>query len=489
MSEPASRSSSSKPPLRRRLLRHVLGPLMLTWALGSLLALWVASYFTQRAFDRSMLDDALLLARHLEVGAQGLQLTMSSEDLGTVLYDQSERVFYAVYAVHDGGSRLIVGSPGLLPAPPRGGAAPPELQYLDQDYRGRAVRTLVLRRDAPQPALVVVAQTTVMRQRMREELLLFALPPQVLLLVGLAGWLRHRIGRDVRPLAALQQALQARPPSDLSALPAELKTEAPSRELEQLGHSIDGLLARVEASVRAQREFAGNVAHELRTPLAGVRAAAEYGLAQSEPQRWREQLQAVLASEGRASHLVDQLLALALADESRGRLRLQPLVLGELVRELLLRYLPRADQAGVELGAGGLEGGEQVLGDAGLIEGMLGNLLDNALRYGRAASGPSSISVELQPDQQAQGQGLRLCVIDNGPGIPAAQRSAVRQRWAQGEALCQAPALGQGAGLGLSIVERYASLLGASLSLEPGPDGQGLRACLVFPPLAQAAKG
>jgi two-component system sensor histidine kinase TctE len=474
MSAPAS--SSSKPPLRRRLLRHVLGPLLLTWALGSLLALWVASYFTQRAFDRSMLDDALLLARHLEVGAQGLQLNMSSEDLGTVLYDQSERVFYAV---HDGGGRLIVGSPGLLPAALPSGA---ELQYLDEDFRGRAVRTLVLRRDAPQPALVVVAQTTVMRQRMREELLLFALPPQALLLVGLAGWLRHRIGRDVRPLAALQQALQARPPSDLSALPAELKTEAPSRELEQLGHSIDGLLARVEASVRAQREFAGNVAHELRTPLAGVRAAAEYGLAQSEPQRWREQLQAVLASEGRASHLVDQLLALALADESRGRPRLQPLVLGELVRELLLRYLPRADQAGVELGASGLEGGEQVLGDAGLIEGMLGNLLDNALRYGRAASGASHISVELQPDPA----GLRLCVIDNGPGIPAAQRAAVRQRWAQGEA---APALGQGAGLGLSIVERYAELLGARLSLEPGPGEQGLKACLVFPPLVQAASG
>ncbi|MEJ6002937.1 sensor histidine kinase [Paucibacter soli] len=487
MSELASGSggsSSNKPPLRRRLLRHVLGPLLLTWALGSLLALWVASYFTQRAFDRAMLDDALLLARHLEAGAQGLQLAMSTEDLGTVLYDQSERVFYAV---HDGGGRLIVGSPGLLPEALRADAAPPELQYLDQDYRGRAVRTLVLRREAPQPAWVLVAQTTVMRQRMRKELLLFALPPQVLLLVGLAGWLRHRIGRDVRPLAALQQALQARPPSDLSALPAELKTEAPSRELEQLGYSIDGLLARVEASMRAQREFAGNVAHELRTPLAGVRAAAEYGLAQSEPQRWREQLQAVLASAVRASHLVDQLLALALADESRGRLRLQPLVLGELVRELLLRYLARADQAGVELGASGLEGGEQVLGDAGLIEGMLGNLLDNALRYGRAASGPSSISVELQPDPA----GLRLCVVDNGPGIPAAQRSAVRQRWAQGEALCQAPALGQGTGLGLAIVERYASLLGAGLSLEPGPGGQGLRACLVFPPALpdQAAKG
>lgn len=468
MSVPLSR----KPPLRRRLLRHVLGPLLLTWALGSLMALWVASYFTQRAFDRSMLDDALLLSTHLEAGGDGPQLAISSADLSTVLYDQSERVFYAVLTRQ---GRLLAGSPGLLPADLPGQAEQAEQRYLDLVYKGRELRALVLLREAPVAAYVVVAQTTAMRKRMRQELLLYALPPQVLLLVGLAGWLRHRIGRDMRPLAALQQALQAKAPSDLSALPAELKTEAPSRELEQLGHSIDGLLARVEASVQAQREFAGNVAHELRTPLAGVRAAAEYGLAQSDPQRWRAQLQAVLASESRASHLVDQLLALALADESSGRLRLQPVVLGELVRELLLRYLPRADQAGVELGASGLDGGEQVMGDVSLIEGMLGNLLDNALRYGRCADGDSSISVDLHADAA----GLRLCVSDNGPGIAPAEQQAVRQRWAQGGA---APVLGEGAGLGLSIVERYAGLLGARLSLQPGPEGRGLCACLIFPP-------
>ncbi len=474
--------SSVNPSLRSRLLRHILLPLLLTWALGTAVIMGVAYHFTERAFDRAMLDDAMLLASHLQLRGQQLQLDMSPVDLNTVLYDQSEKVFFAVRR-WDG--ELVAGNPGLMASGgDSGGGGGGGVNNIDKDndiqyrnfwFQGLDLRAVVLARDTPVPSQVIVAMTTHSRSQLLQRLVVFSVAPQVLLLLMLAAWLRRSISADMRPLARLQRALSQRAAADLSPLPDSVSGAARTRDVESLAQSIDGLLFRIEQSVRAQREFAGNVAHELRTPLAGLRAAAEYGLAQSDPQLLREQLEVVLQSQDRANHLVDQLLALALADESRAHLQLQPLRLGELVREVVLRYLTRADQAGVDLGAEGLDGTEQALGDAVLLEGLLNNLLDNALRYGRALNGQSVINVELSHTEA----GLCLSVTDNGVGIAEAQRRSLTQRWVQG-APAQALALGQGAGLGLSIVERYARLMDARLTLGPGPDGAGLRVAVLF---------
>jgi len=235
----------------------------------------------------------------------------------------------------------------------------------------------------------------------------------------------------------------------------------------------------VAQGVQAQHEFAGNVAHELRTPLAGIRALASYGLAQKDPAVWREQLGGIVQSEARASHLVDQLLALALADEARGAMPRQEVPLDQLVHETVLRFLPRADAAGVDLGALGLEQPVVVLGQPLLIEGVLSNLIDNALRYGRPAAGEAPrVTVALAREGRGADECVVLSVLDNGPGISAPQRQQLRQRWVQGR---EGERLGQGAGLGLGIVARYAELLGARLELVPGPGGQGLCARLVLP--------
>lgn len=231
--------------------------------------------------------------------------------------------------------------------------------------------------------------------------------------------------------------------------------------------------------MRAQREFAGNVAHELRTPLAGIRALAGYGLAHRDPAVWREQLAGIADSEARASHLVDQLLALALADEARGAMPRQPVALDELARDAVLRFLPRADATGVDLGATGLDQPVVVQGQPLLIEGVLGNLIDNALRYGRPGAGTRPrVTVEISREATVDGrEATVLAVVDNGPGLSAAQRTDLLQRWAQDR---EGERLGQGAGLGLAIVARYAELLGVRLALEPGPQGEGLCVRLVF---------
>jgi two-component system sensor histidine kinase TctE len=225
-----------------------------------------------------------------------------------------------------------------------------------------------------------------------------------------------------------------------------------------LGQAINALLGRIAYSVQAQREFSGNVAHELRTPLAGIRALADYGLRHTDPQVWHEQLQGIAKSQERASHLVDQLLALALADEAHQDLEKTAVSLDVLVGEAVLRYLPKADAAGVDLGAKGIDHAVVVQGNAALMEGILNNLIDNALRYGRAENGESHITVSVEQNYQH----ITLSVTDNGAGVPADKLQQISQRWVQGAA---GEALKDGVGLGLAIVGTYAKLLGARVVL------------------------
>ena len=463
---------SAAPTLRQRLLRRVLLPLALTWLLGVLIALGVARYFTQQAFDRALLDDAYAVAAHVQNAEDGgLTLGLTAADMRTLLFDQNEAMYFAVY-LDDG--HLLAGHPGLPLPSGVSGKAP---VFTELFFHNQALRAVVVTRDRPAPFKVVVGQTTRSRSSQFDRLLFLSVAPQILLLLLLALWLRRAIQHDVQPLMDLQQSVAQRDARDLTPVGTSSRT----RDVQQLGQAINALLARIERTVRSQKEFAGNVAHELRTPLAGIRALAEYGLSHPQPAVWREQLVGIARNEARASHLIDQLLALALAQEAREVLQPQPLRLDEVVRDALLRHLARADSLGVDLG---VDLDEQdgspaptLLTQRALVEGVLDNLIDNALRYGRPDDGtPACVTVQLrrQPDGT-----LTLAVEDNGPGIGADERQRLLSRWAQGAA---GEALGQGTGLGLAIVAEYARILGATLSLEAGEEGRGLRVSLRFQP-------
>ena len=455
---------SLKPSLRNRLLRHVLLPLASTWLLGSALVVAVAAYFTQQAFDRSLLDDAYLVASHVRGNSDlgELELSLSTQEMRTVLFDQSEALFFAV--LRPDGS-LLAGHAGLH-ADPLGEGKGPTFHSLD--YQNRSLRRVTIHRQQPAEFYVVMAQTTTSRDRLIQRLLVFSIAPQILLLIFLAAWLQRAIEDDLEPLAALEKGLGQRDARDLTPVPVSAST----RDIQKLGQAINALLGRIADSVRAQREFSGNVAHELRTPLAGIRALADYGLRQNEPRVWREQLEGIAQSQERASHLVDQLLALALADEAQQTLEQKPVALDQLVREAVMRFLPRADAAGVDLGANNAELASTVLGNDALIEGILNNLLDNALRYGRAQDEASRITVSLKDNPQS----VVLSVYDNGPGVSKAQLQKLSKRWVQGAA---GEALKEGSGLGLAIVKAYVSLMCAKLQLD-SETPHGLRVSVTF---------
>ncbi len=454
-----------KPSLRSRLTRHVVLPLVVMWALGTAVALSVANYFAGQAFDRSLLDDAYAVAANVRTDANGPVLNLTPSEMGALLFDQSESNYFAVLKP-DG--ELVAGHAGLRPPPLADEAV---FGFSDIQFLGRALRVASIHRTAPSDFTVVMGQTSASRDRLLHRMLAYAVVPQILLLLLLGWWLLRVIQRDLQPLAELQRAVDRRDARDLTPVPPSATTFASTRDVQRLGMAVNSMLARLDESISAQREFAGNVAHELRTPLAGIRAQAGYALAHADPQVWREQLQGIMRGEARATHMIEQLLALALADEARTGLRLEPVALNELARNVLLRYMPKADAAKVDLGGEGLDERVVVQADAALLEGILGNLLDNALRYGHSANPHITVTVSLE------GGDAVLAVIDNGPGISAEDAGQLRNRWTLGPA---GQRLGEGAGLGLAIVSRYAELLGARFSLDAVEGEPGLKASVRF---------
>jgi len=480
MRAPPPDTAPRRPPaLRQRIGRHVLLSLVLIWGLGSAVVLGLGKHFVGEAFDRALLDDAHALAAHVRGGSGGadgpLRLDLTPREAGLLRFDQRETVWFALYGP-DGA--FVAGDQAAATTAPVAPSA--TYAFADHAHGGRALRSVSLRIDGASSFTVVVAQTTAERTQLLRRLLVYAGLAQLWLLVALGSWLLRGIERDLRPLADLQDAVDRRDAADLRPLPPALTHGAGTRDVQRLGEALDGLLSRVRQSLDAQREFAGNVAHELRTPLAGIRAQAAHALAQADPAVWRSELEGIAQAEQRASRTVDQLLALARATESGIALSLQPLALDALLRDVLLRFLPRADALGVDLGAEGLDQTVQVHGNAALIEGMLNNLLDNALRYGRDGGGadpatPPRITVALHAEADG---GALLRVIDNGPGVDAGLAQRLQQRWAQGD---QGLRLGHGAGLGLSIVARYAQLMGGRFTLGTPDHGPGLAASVWLP--------
>jgi two-component system sensor histidine kinase TctE len=448
--------------LRARMLWRVLLPLAATWLIGSAIALYLSWIFTGRAFDQALLDNAYAIAANIGVRGGELVLNLSPREVDNVLFDRAEKEYFVVFAA-DG--RVLAGNPELRPPRLRSGHLP---EFSNGSYRGLDLRLASLPGDGPPPFTVVVGQTTQSRAQLLRGLLARSVAPQLLLLLLLGAYLRHQINRELEPLVVLQRELERRDSSDLD--PVEL---APlSQDVERLRDAVNSLLARIDRGVQAQREFAGNVAHDLRTPLAGIRALAEYGLTRGDAEISRQQLKSIIASEERASRLVEQLLALALADEASDSVRLEVVMVDELVRHILLGFVARADAAGVDLGATGLDLPTPAWASTALLEGALANLIDNALRYGRG-----SASAALTVEVSSAGGEVAIAVTDDGPGLDEAQRQRPPRRWERGTTGVE---LGGGAGLGLSIASRYAHLLGGSLRLEPGSGGRGLRATVTL---------
>jgi two-component system sensor histidine kinase TctE len=461
------------PSLTGQLLKSLYVPLFLTWIIGTLVVVIVASYFTEQAYDRALLDDAYSVASHVTLkatkNAEQLEIDLSANEMTTLLFDQSEIIYFQI--LNTDGS-MIAGHPGFKAALPAKGAAP---QFSNLEFQDKNFRTVAIYRTQPSPFFLVMAQTSDFRAALVERVVIFSIVPQLFFLGLLAFFLKGVIKKELAPLLDLENAVETRAVTDLSAVNIDTRT----KDVHDLGTAINRLFFRIDDGVRLLREFSGNVAHELRTPLAGIRAQTEYGLANKNPEVWYQQLQGIAKSELRASHMVEQMLALSLTNEAKSGLIKEDIDVDELVKEAVMRFLSRADSLGVDLGVKGYALGLTIKTQRSLLEGALNNLIDNALRYGVSeieSFNQITIEIEKTVDDNKKNY-LGISVLDHGKGISDEFKHQVMRRRTQGEAGLN---LGAGAGLGLAIVVEYAKLLNAEFVLQDNAGG-GLKALLKLP--------
>ena len=453
------------------ILDWMLTPLLLLWPVSLALTWLVAQNLANKPFDRALVYNVQALAQFIQVGPrQRARFSLPQPASELLRADDSDNVYYQVLGAHGeflAGERELPAPPA--PSPTEDDAALDEPHLRDAEFRGLPVRVAYLWvhiAGAPQPALVQVAETREKRSVLATEIIKGVMLPQfaILPLAVLLVWLA--LVRGIRPLSELESRIRARRPDDLSPL----DDHAVPQEVAPLVGSVNDLLTRLKDSIATQKRFLADAAHQLKTPLAGLRMQAE--LAQREgasEDELKQSLQQIGHASVRATHTVNQLLALARAEGGSAAAAHEPCDLAQLTIEAVREAVPAALERGTDLGYEGPEPGAPHLvrlGNPLLLKEMLRNLIENALHYARTpGTGAPVVTVRLRANPP--GGGLALEVEDNGPGVPPAERDLVFQPFYR--------ALGtnvDGTGLGLPIVREIAEQHGASVSLTDAHPGQ-----------------
>ena len=461
---------ANRPSLRRILLARVLLPLVAIWLIGAGLTFLATRKTITAAFDYDLVDTALALASRVRATGGGLEIDLSSRALELLLYSKSEKLYYGIFRTD---ARPVSGE-SALPLP----AEPPPLdqpRLYDARFRGAAVRVAAVTiapQGADEPVMVLAAETLHLRHAAEEEMVVYALLPQLALMLVLAFVLRESISKSLAPLDRLSTEIASRSANDLRPL----VENPPSRESHRIKLAIDDLMGRLDASLGAQRAFVGDAAHQLRTPLAGLKATGEYALRQSDPQAWRGAIERMLASAETSTHLVNQLLALAQADGATAqRLPSVDCDLVEIARDRTMELAPAALKKGVDVEFEAEVEPVMIRAVPALVREIVANLVDNAARY-TPSGGRVTVAV------RNAHRGAELCVSDTGPGIPADEQTRVFDRFYRGRGASPG-----GSGLGLAIVRAYARVMSATVAIESAPPAAGTTVIVRFAAAQPAA--
>ncbi len=431
---------------------------LLGLALITVVAVWICTavftYFDAREEFGEMLDAHLAQSATLLVVHASHELEEVETEHTPLLHKYSLRVTFQVWEE----GRVLGLHSANAPEQPLAGR---EQGFSDKVIDGHRWRVFTTWDDSGKN-LIHVAELTKERDELARAIagnllkpLLFSLPLLALLL-----WLA--VARSLRPLVKLTSEVAQREPDNLAPLDAG---SAP-REVLPLIDRLNRLFVRIDASLQKERRFTADAAHELRTPVAAIKAQAQVARAASnEAERVHALDNAILGCD-RASHLIDQLLTLARIDALSDEVA-EPCQLRAIASEVIALIAPAALSQDVRLEL--MEGDEAVVnGNPVLLRILMRNLIDNAVRHTHRGT---SVRIQIANEQ---GQN-RLSVTDDGPGIPEAELTRVAERFYR-----PAGTSASGSGLGLSIVKRIAEIHAASLQLELGKGNKGLRVTVIF---------
>ncbi len=476
------------------ILDWMLAPLLLVWPASVALTWLVAQGIANRPYDRELGELARNLAQEVvaeHAAGRGLnqasvhKLTRAANSLTRSADEDDDRVFFQVLGQR---GELLAGE-AHLPVPSEDAPRDNELHFRDDVVRDERVRVAYLwlplaalnkgeasTQATEGDALVQMAEPLEKRSRLATEIIKGVILPQfaILPLAVLLVW--FALSRGIRPLVELQQRIRQRESGDLSAIP---EGDVPE-EVAPLVRAINELLLRLDQSISAQRHFLADAAHQLKTPLAGLRMQAELAgrdlaSGRADPLSMKHSLQQIALSSERAAHMVNQLLAMARAESQEQTLRTEPTDMAQITIETVRDFVPRAMDKRIDLG---FEGPEHavLLGQPVLARELVRNLVDNALQYT-----PEGGTVTARISVEALSGSVVLQVEDTGPGVPQTERELVFRAFYR--------ALGtqvDGSGLGLAIVREIALQHDAQVTLRDAntlapPHGPGALFTVRFP--------
>jgi two-component system sensor histidine kinase TctE len=460
--------------LRNKLLTPLLWLWIVSALAAALAAFWLTGLLAESAFDRSLRDDAVALGSQIRWDGDGPRFSADARTASSLVYDSFAPSHFTVRT--DGG-RLLVGNAELLP--PRSAQEEPAnaATFYEEDTPWGQLRLVAMRMERPLQAeavWVIVGESLAQRRQVTRELAKAIFLPAAALGFIIVPLILLGVRAGLAPAMAVSAAIERRGIDDLSPLPL---ADVPEELLGMVQHTND-LLARLETAVAHERRFISDAAHQLRTPVAGIKLLVEdmHRGFQKNPQQPPdgEVLDTLFATCNHATRLVRQLLALA-RSSAADQVATELVDLRSLVSHALDKMAPAAALAGKRLQRGpGLAAPHLVTCRAAplMLEEALINLIDNALRYGGDC-------IEVDLARSALGTDRwDIVVFDNGPSLDEETRRRMLSPFWRG-----ADVAPDGTGLGLPIAEKAMKQMGGAMPVPEAPAGGGTRFRLQLPPL------
>lgn len=454
----------ARPSLRRQLLAHLWGPLLAVLVLGAYGGMHIARQVGYQVHDQWLLDSAMTLAAQVKANGGQATLALPSAAIQMFEWDRIDHIYWEAASARHG--RLLGNA--TLPPPP----APSRLnqpQFYDGSIDGLPVRVVALEQSAPgglrDTVRVLVGETMHKREFVAGQIFTQWAPLQiaVLLLAGAFIWLA--VTRNLGKVDGIAARLGSYEADSLIPI---ADTESMPTEIEPLVRAMNRLIDKLREEQASQKRFISNAAHQLRTPLATLRVQTQRVLRERDPVKHEQALDDVHRAVTRLHHVTHQLLILMRSEQQvEQHLSLAPVDLAALAREEVERWADSALLKDIDLGYDGPEHAVMVNGDKHLLHELIGNLIDNAIRYSGCNA---TVTLMLNADP------VYFAVDDDGPGILDSERSLVFERFYRGTASDMAG----GCGLGLPIAREIAARHNALLAIAPGMGAGGTRIVVTF---------
>jgi two-component system sensor histidine kinase TctE len=446
------------------ILDWMLAPLLLLWPISIVATNHVANQIADLPYDRKLNDRVTAIVRQVEVRDARVRVDLPAPALNLLRTTEDDTIYFQVV---DARGELVAGDRELPRANAVVGDEAFATLYRDDAIGGVEVRVAwqyVPTGEGHGPLLVQVAETRHKREQLASRIIAGVLLPQfaIIPLAVVLVWLG--LTRGLVPLKRLQQRIRERRPDDLSPLNLRNVPE----ELRPMVAAFNDMMARLEDNLAMQQRFIAAAAHQLKTPLTGLKTQTELALGEPDGAQLRDYLLRIATGVDRAAHLTYQLLQLARAEASHETPHaMEALDVGELARATTADCVPRALARDIDLGFEAAEAEMKIFGVPLLLREMIDNLVDNAIKY-TPPGGRVTVRVRATPAWIVE-------VEDTGIGIAAEDRHRVFERFYR--------ALGtdaEGSGLGLAIVREIADLHRVRIELLDNPSGSGTLIRLVF---------